>query len=126
MINLVTNGLQHFAASCGSPGFFGFPTWYQYLPHKLNSSVHPAVCEISFSPPGDFLNIALAFLDIALRIAGLVAIGFVVYGGIRYVTSQGEPTETAKAKSTIIDALIGLVIALIAVNFVRFLGSKLG
>ena len=58
-------------------------------------------------------------------IAGIVAIGFVVYGGILYVTSQGSPDQTQKAQSTIQNALIGLVIAMIAVAVVSFLGNKI-
>jgi hypothetical protein len=68
----------------------------------------------------------LAVVDDLLVIAGLVAVIFVIYGGIRYITSQGSPNETAQAQSTIIYALVGLAIAIIAIPTVSYLGTKLG
>ena len=45
-----------------------------------------------------------------ISIAGIVSAIFVVYGGISYVTSAGEPSKLQKAKSMITYALIGLAI----------------
>jgi len=107
------------AASCKS-GFLGMPHWYEYL--QLGTD-----CQVTnFSMPGDLLLIALAIIDMLLRVAGLVAVFFVIFGGIQYATSQGNPDATAKAQSTIINALVGLALAMIAVGFVAFLGNKLG
>ena len=119
MMPLLVNTLTTFgdAASC-SKSFFGLPTWYKYL--ELNNE-----CQvINFDVPGDLLLVALAVIDGLLTIAGMVAVGFVIYGGVRYITSQGSPDETAKAQQTIINALIGLVVAVIAIAVVSFIGSK--
>ncbi|HEY1835812.1 MAG TPA: hypothetical protein VGG13_03245 [Candidatus Saccharimonadales bacterium] len=128
---LALNFLYNFAKAAPQPGgggggstcthnFFGIPTWYSYL--KLNGS-----CQvINFQVPQDFLLILLALIDIGLHIAGLVAIGFVIYGGIQFVTSRGEPDQAAKARSTVIDALVGLMLALVSVGIVSFLGNRLG
>lgn len=45
-----------------------------------------------------------------IGIAGIVAAIFVVYGGIAYITSSGDPAKLQKAKTTILYALIGLAI----------------
>lgn len=128
-----TSLFQTFADTCSTNGFFGIPPWYKYLvdagimaPNKVTGA-----CELAGSlSPNDWVQVitlvALAVLDMALRIAGLVAVGFVVYGGIQYVTSQGEPDKTKDAQQTIINALIGLTIALIAAALVSFIGNKLG
>jgi len=55
-----------------------------------------------------------------------VAIAFVIYGAIQYIASQGSPDATSKAQSTIINALIGLAITIVAITFVSFLGRSLG
>ena len=73
-----------------------------------------------------FLLIGLAILDDLIRIAALVAVGFVIYGGIQYVTSQGSPDQTKQAQQTIINALIGLVLAILASSIVAFIGNRLG
>jgi hypothetical protein len=70
--------------------------------------------------------IGLAIFEDLLRVAGLAAVAFVIYGGIRYITSQGEPEGTKGALSTIVNALIGLVIAIIAAATVSFIANSLG
>lgn len=112
--------LTHFAAGCKS-GFFGFPHWYEYL------TLDPKTCQVSkFTVPNDLIMVALAIIDILIHIAGLVAIVYVVIGGVQYVTSQGSPDATAKAQSTVLNALIGLALAVTAIAFVSFIGNKLG
>ena len=77
------------------------------------------------SKPNDFWLIGLGIVDILLRVAGLVAVAFVVYGGFMYMTSQGEPDKTSKAKNTLLNSLIGLTIAIMATVIVSFVGSSL-
>jgi hypothetical protein len=81
---------------------------------------------VNFKFPGDLTLVILAILDIMLRIAGLVAVGFVIYGAIQYITSQGEPDGIKKAQNTITNALIGMVIAITATAAVAFIGNSLG
>ena len=126
MIGNVINLISQFATTC-TPGkggnFLGFPTWYKYL----NGENVAGRC----TPKIDFVNqpiqvagVLLAVIEILLRIAALVAIGFVVVGGVQYITSQGEPDRTNKARGTVINALIGLVIAVTAVAVVTFIGGQ--
>ena len=49
-----------------------------------------------------------------LLLIGAVAIVMIVYGGFRYVTSAGEASAVSAAKNTILYAVIGLVVALLA------------
>ena len=56
--------------------------------------------------------------DIALLV-GYAAIGFVIYGGFKYIMSTGEPGKVAEAKKMITNALIGLVIAVLATVIVN-------
>ncbi|MDO5480056.1 MAG: pilin [Candidatus Saccharibacteria bacterium] len=51
---------------------------------------------------------------------GLVAVIFIVVGGVNYMTSQGDPGKTKKAKDTILYASIGLIIAVLAFAIVNF------
>lgn len=127
---MIQNVLQTFAAACNNhPSFFGFPTWYKYLDVKEVAGK----CEVQFSlysqatgfNGDDTLRVALAIIDILVRVAALVALAFVIYGGIKYTTSQGSPEGTKSAKDTLFNALIGLVIAIIAASVVAFIGNQL-
>jgi TRAP-type C4-dicarboxylate transport system permease small subunit len=64
-------------------------------------------------------------LRVAFGILAAVAILFVVIGGLRYVISEGDPEATAKARGTIIYALVGLVIAITAEFLVAFVLNRL-
>lgn len=45
---------------------------------------------------------------------GILAVVFIIVGGIRYVTSGGNPDKTKTAKLTIIYSVIGLAVAILA------------
>ena len=120
--------LTRFAAACPTVGgsFLGFPTWYEYL----DSEVVADRCSLKLAFPADIPKIALAVVEIMLRIGGLVAVGFVIYGGFRYILSQGDvgPGNVPKsvtARHTIVNALIGLVIASLATFIVQLVAKNI-
>ncbi len=71
------------------------------------------------------LPVTLVIVDDLLKIAGLVAVVYVITGGIKLTTSQGEPDKTKMARESIINALIGLVVAVVAAAVVSYIGSQL-
>lgn len=56
-----------------------------------------------------------------LFILGAIAVVMVIIGGIRYTTSGGDPQQTKAAKDTVLYAVIGLVLALLAYAIVAFI-----
>ena len=64
-------------------------------------------------------------LQIVFGIAGALAVLFIVIGGLRLVLSQGSPQDTAKGRSTIIYALVGLLVAITGEAIVSFVLQKL-
>ena len=106
-------------------GFLGFPTWYKYLKGQsgVDNNTLKETCQPVLGSINSIYGIVAAVIEILLRIASLVAIGFVVFGGIKYTLSQGAPDKTKEAQSTIINALIGLVIAIIATALVNFVAG---
>lgn len=110
---------------CGKGSkFFGLPKWYKYLSYAKNT--YSGKCEVTIHNWGQYWLIALAGLDIVLRIAGLVAVAYVIVGGFKYLTSQGEPDHLAEARTTIVNALVGMAIAITAAATVGFIGNRLG
>ena len=108
-------------ANCGkSGGFLGFPTWYKYL----DPTFVDGECKLTFEFPENIGLVAAAVIEILLRVAALIAVGFVLYGGLQYIMSQGEPERLAAARSTIINALIGLVITVTATGIVSFVAGR--
>lgn len=115
------DNVQQTAVTCTPGGsFLGFPTWYKY------ACGHDFRFLADASGPSDIPLVMLAVIEILLRIAALAAVAYVVFGGVKYVVSQGEPDKISEAKGTIINALAGLLIATFAVAFVAFIGNRLG
>ena len=107
--------------------FFGLPKWYKYLPYKYDGNFQDCVIDIDFSSnPEKAVLIGFAAIEILLRVGGVIAVGFVIWGGIQYVVSQGDPDAAARAKNTITNALIGLAIVMVASPLIAFLGNRIG
>lgn len=119
--------LIHFAGpACAERTFFGLPVWYRYLNDGVRMAEVNGTCEFvdGFNIRQDLPLVTLGVLDILIRLAGMVAVGFVIWGGIQLVTSQGDAEGVTRGRKTIINALIGLVVALFATTIVAFVGSR--
>lgn len=59
-------------------------------------------------------------------LSGTVALIYLVYGGIQYMTSPGNSKQTETAKATITWAIIGLVVIISAWAIVQYFLKLLG
>ena len=112
--------------SCSGGSFLGFPTWHKYLKGETYNDLETAKspCRPTLSGLSDVWKIVAAVIEVMLRIAGLAAIGFVIYGGALYLVSQGSPEKTKAALSTVVGAIIGLVIAIVSTALVSFIAGR--
>jgi lysylphosphatidylglycerol synthetase-like protein (DUF2156 family) len=53
-----------------------------------------------------------SIIQVLVTIAGLVAAGFFVWGGIGYITSSGNPETLDRSKKTLLYSAIGLAVVL--------------
>ena len=53
-------------------------------------------------------------------VAGIVAVVMIIVGGFKYMTSGGDSNKVASAKSTLIWALIGLIVVALAQFIINF------
>ena len=58
--------------------------------------------------------------NVLLFIIGAVAVIMLIIGGIRYTVSQGDSSAVQSAKNTILYAIIGIVVAVLAFAIVNF------
>jgi type IV secretion system pilin len=59
-------------------------------------------------------------INIMLYIAGVIAVVIIVVGSLRFVTSEGDAQAANKAKNSVVYALVGLVVAVLAYAIVNF------
>lgn len=58
--------------------------------------------------------------NVLLFIVGAIAVIMIVIGGLRYVLSGGNADQITSAKNTILYAIVGIVVALLAYAAVNF------
>ena len=64
-------------------------------------------------------------VNILLFIIGTISVIMIILGGIRYTISNGDSSQITAAKNTIMYAVIGLVVALLAYAIVNFVVTQL-
>lgn len=104
-----------------SQSILGFPTWYEHL----EGEVVQGKCRPIINASKDTLPIGLAIFEIALTLAGLVAVAMVFVGSFKFVLAIGESEKASAARKTVTNALIGLVITLVAVRAVSFVAERI-
>lgn len=83
----------------------------------INSGVDQAGGSNANKDMGSFLK---SITDTLLFVLGAGAVIMIVIGGIRYATSNGDQNTLTSAKNTILYAVIGLVLAIMAYAIVNF------
>lgn len=71
-----------------------------------------------------FNNILTNVVNIFTAIVGIIAVIMIIVGGFKYITSGGESNAVSGAKKTILFAIIGLIIVVLAQVIVRFVLAK--
>lgn len=65
-------------------------------------------------------------INFLLFFAGIVAVFLIVFSGIRFVTSSGDPQKIESARKTFFYAIIGLVVIALSFVVIVFISSFTG
>ncbi|MBI2430778.1 MAG: hypothetical protein HYV39_02080 [Candidatus Levybacteria bacterium] len=71
-------------------------------------------------------NILVFGVYVMMVVAILLALGFLIWGGISWITSEGDKTKLQSARNTVVMAVIGLIITLLAFTIVNVIGFFFG
>jgi ABC-type Fe3+ transport system permease subunit len=86
------------------------------------SEIRGGVNSVGGSGQSDDLGAKIKIIvNILLYILGAIAVVMIVIGGIRYTTSNGDSSAITSAKNTILYAVVGLVVAILAYALVNFI-----
>ena len=89
------------------------------------SSFVPAYAAQNICPTGNFSNLCNinvskigglvgTVLQVLIIIAIILSLFFLIYGGIRYISSGGDKGKIDQARGTLTAAIVGLIISLLA------------
>lgn len=99
------------------------PPWYKGLTNS----------DCSISDPSAFPGGVQAFIwaivlnvvEIFLNLVAYLTVGFIIYGGFKYILAAGAPESIKKAKTTITNAVIGLVLSIASIAIVNLIAGAI-
>jgi hypothetical protein len=74
---------------------------------------------------GSLQTLVRSVINVLLIIAGVVAVVYLIIGGYQYVTSAGNAEQAAAGRTTVLNAIIGLVIILAAFLVINFVMQQI-
>jgi len=106
--------------------FLGIPPWYRGLVQVTNTT---GTEQCSITGPGSntgdlqtyITKIVLNIIGIVLALTAYIAFFFITFGGFQFLTGGSNPSQIEKARKTILNAVIGLVISIGAVAVVNLI-----
>ena len=73
----------------------------------------------------DVGDIVVIIIRVVLWVIGVLGVAMVIYGGVKYVMSQGDTAKTTAARNTITYAVIGIIVAILAYAIVNFVVEQI-
>ena len=70
--------------------------------------------------PGNAISIGNGALSILLLVIGVATVFYVIWAGLQYVTSAGNPEKAKAGRTGVLNAIIGIVVIVCAYGAVRF------
>lgn len=110
------------SASCDAR-FLGLPAWYRGLAEGDDCSKLVSPADVEGEIGGYITMIVLNIVEAGLFIVGYVAVYFILYGGFQFIVGGSNPDKVAKARKSILNASIGLLISMASIGLVNFVFS---
>lgn len=89
--------------------------------NSCQGAADSAVCKSQNDNATDFMQI---IIDTMMILLGGIAVIMIVIAGIKYTTSNGDPSKTKSAKDTMLYSVIGIVVAISAYAIVKFITNR--
>lgn len=97
-----------------------FPAWYRGVVDDACNIKNPN--DVG-GLPTFIWKIALNIIEVMLQLVGFIAVGYIIRGGFKYLTSTGSPDDIVKARKIILNAIIGLVISIFSIAIVNIVAT---
>ena len=75
--------------------------------------------------PTDYKTIFAKAANVMTYLVGSISVLMVIYGGLRYVMSRGDASQIKVAKETILYAVVGVVVSVVAFAIVSFVAKTI-
>lgn len=89
------------------------PIFAQTPPANISLPAEPSTAVIKTST-GLPTQIVTVFLPAVITILGFLTVFYIIFAGIRFIISRGDPEKVAEARSRLTYAIVGFIILLLA------------
>jgi hypothetical protein len=113
MLKKLTGGLLAFGAIV-IPTAKAYAQWTSFFPAASQAA-----------GGGSLESLIQTVINAVLLIAGVVAVIYLIVGGYQYITSGGNAEQAQSGRTTVLNAIIGLVIIFAAFVIVRFVMQRI-
>lgn len=113
-------------ALVGLPVLVASPAYANQNVNQAQQGVNQIGGNNAGNSAGSFTTLIENIINLLLFIIGAIAVIMIIIGGIRYTLSNGDQGAVTSAKNTILYAIVGLVIAIMAYAIVNFILRSLG
>ncbi len=110
--------------------FIGTMTLVSQPAHAINvfkncSGSSSVVCAETKAGPAKTNTLIQSIINLLLYVVGIISVIMIIVGGIKYATSNGDAGKITSAKNTILYAVVGLVVAIMAFSIVNLVVGRL-
>lgn len=88
--------------------------------YALSAGDFSPINPISSSGGNQLIDIVTRVVNALLLIAGIIAVIYLIYGGILYITAGGDAEKATKGRTAVINAVIGVIIILLALVILAY------
>lgn len=102
--------------------FITMPPWYRGLTNEqceIDLNKAPSDSELGGSIGPAIIIIVMNVVEILMHIASYAAVAFLLLGGFQFIAGSSSPDAVAKARKTITNSIIGLVISMTAIGIIN-------
>lgn len=99
---------------------------FSFIPKAMAAqTLYPGLLPINFS--SDSLEIIIqSIINLVLLIAGIIALVYLVFSGISYITAGGDAEKATSARTGIVNAVIGIAVIIAALAIFNFIIRRIG
>jgi len=106
--------------------FLTFPAWYRGLPRDGDCNILPPDNGTGRTLTAFIFTIVVNIIEIGLQLVAYAAVGYIIYGGFKYLTAAGDPNRITAGRKIITNALIGLVLSFMSIAIVNLVAGNIG
>ncbi|MDD3735465.1 MAG: hypothetical protein PHO31_03270 [Candidatus Pacebacteria bacterium] len=86
----------------------------------------PPITKVIGSGPGSLTQTLVNVRNVIWGVAWFLAVIFIIYSGIMFITASGQPAKITNAKNALIWALVGIAVAVISRGVIYLVQNLLG